>query len=921
MDILKRLRLSNNNEVTAVMVKDGDLEYPVFLDSLLNTVMCDELLNSGWQLCGLPHDFRKDNVKLSDLPIEDFNPTTDEEQEMWDLLGDKLSNDELKSRMTEAAIEYLPTPPAEYTINTREEFLQYLKRADGVSLDTDFLPINYFVHPSALFTFEEFTSGEYSGYLEIMARRRSMSYTKFNMLLDWCFEKGLNKNFTPIDFLDFYYQWGIDGLNMPLVSKRRETRHRILDAGNVSMEMLHNQYIYRHEIGLVDNTGTILLPEASKSLRWEPKIKNQQAYEESYMQLRENDTKIVDLVCRTSMESTILEGLNVNIQYDENLILVGGLRVPNIYVYSNDSSNKSISPEYWNPSAYDKLTTICYLRALAQTAIRKCILPSNASSFKALTLSGCSPYSALVYYVKNSKLDEGQIDPATGKAVSSEDGMPVITLYDVDRFIEGTPLDEEKYDVLDNFVKGIANIDHTYEGIRAESEYSADTMYAELYALHYILDVSLDTLYEKITNIGEEEELTFEGNGYKHTIKLPKLRLKINGYHCDLEDYRDAALEDASEYIYVTKIAREIGTTEAKRHVGFECLTLYRDNTVKNMLKVLCDMFNTRVETNVVGLNAQSEYKKLAPMFAAARFFEAAIKGTISFPKAVGGEVVTLSPQERMQYYNCLASNIESTAIYCNTNVEVDGTFRRYCVNAYITPEYIIPKSSFTIEESSFLALWRDFSSVPQVKAKLVERGLIPANHIPWDNRYYADKLCFTDMLSNRTLDFYNENANSFRLTVNETDEFISVPHPIEYLTPGLYKEDEDSTDEVNTVPLRSGAPNFAPGEAYMRKTEDFKELISVEGSDDNDNIGFTLFKGFDADDFYLIKDVLKTVFPANTKPITIYAPMKFYTKDGGMQDYTEIAKLNPEEYAVKNIRGRKYVVRDIKGKYWEVMI
>ena len=48
---------------------------------------------------------------------------------------------------------------------------------------------------------------------------------------------------------------------------------------------------------------------------------------------------------------------------------------------------------------------------------------------------------------------------------------------------------------------------------------------------------------------------------------------------------------------------------------------------------------------------------------------------------------------------------------------------------------------------------------------------------------------------------------------------------------------------------------------------------------------------------------------------------MKLYTKETGTVDFTEIANLDPQKYPVKNIRGRKYVLRDIKGKYWEVTI
>jgi hypothetical protein len=918
MNIVKRLSINNN--FSAVLLQDGTEEYPVFLSSLHNTVLLDQLLSEGWQLCGLPYDLRKDGVKLSALPIEEFHPTVEEEQDMYDSVGTPLSMDDLKSKITVAAIEYLEMPSAEYTIFTREDFLKYLTIWQEINLETDFLPINYFVHPNALFNEDEYLSGQYADFISIMERRRFMSYTKFNSLIAWAMTKGLQENFTVIDLLDLYFSWGIDGLNMPIVTKRREQRYSILDPGNVQLEKLSQQYIYRVEIGLVDKYGTILVPEESKKFKWEPRVTNQQIFEQSYRGLKEDETIRVDVTCRTSEESTVLEGLKINVVYDQNVLLVGGLRFSTIAVFPNDASKRAIPNQYWNPSAYQRLRTVCYLRALSQEAISRCIKKSNATSIKALTLSGCSPASALIYYVKNADLDVEK----NKQNLDDDESMPLITLFDVDAYLEGKMKDEEKKSVLDSFLNGVASIDNVYNGIMAELEYSADTIYTELYAIHFVLGVPLDEIYSKINQLDETQEaIEFAGNGYTYTLKLPRLQMRINGYNLDLEDYRDRSLDTAMEYTYVTCVAKEMGNKEVQRHVALECFTLSRSPRVNMLLEKLCVLFKTTVESNVIGIQNQARWLKLTNLFAAQKYFEIALQGKITIPQGIKNEIIDVTASERAEYRNTLESNIESTVVYCDTNVENDGNFRRYCVNAYITPEYVIPKTGYTIPESNFLVLWRDFSSTPALKAQLVERGLITNDFIPWENRYYFDKLCLNDMSSNKTLEFYHENAEQYRKNLSEYEEFKSAPHPIEYMYAAL-QSDEDIVveEEQSSVKLRDAVPSYSVGTHRNITKDDFAHLLSVAEEYDSVKKPIVPFRGYDAEDFYLVQDVIKLSMPGSTKHIQVYLPNKIYTKETGMVDFTYLSKLCEQGgYNILNIRGRKYIFDDIRGKRWEVTI
>ena len=62
MEIKKRLRVNGNPEINAVLLNDEGEEYPVFLESLHNTIIFPELMKSGYSLISLPYGFVKNGV-------------------------------------------------------------------------------------------------------------------------------------------------------------------------------------------------------------------------------------------------------------------------------------------------------------------------------------------------------------------------------------------------------------------------------------------------------------------------------------------------------------------------------------------------------------------------------------------------------------------------------------------------------------------------------------------------------------------------------------------------------------------------------------------------------------------------------------------------------------------------------------------
>ena len=62
MEIKKRLIMPGSAEVNAVLLNDEGEEYPVFLESLHNTIIFPLLLESGYKLTSLPYGFVKNGV-------------------------------------------------------------------------------------------------------------------------------------------------------------------------------------------------------------------------------------------------------------------------------------------------------------------------------------------------------------------------------------------------------------------------------------------------------------------------------------------------------------------------------------------------------------------------------------------------------------------------------------------------------------------------------------------------------------------------------------------------------------------------------------------------------------------------------------------------------------------------------------------
>lgn len=220
MDIISRL--INNGEQIGVYAKDGTETYALPMEALKSEFYHDLLKTSGYKLTEVTKpEYNRNGVDISDLPEMDFNSLNDDDMMGFfnakDLYPPMPISDLYK--LVERSESFEKFREGMYTIHTREEFIKYLDSIkNGVSSD-DFMPINYFVAPSARFSAAEYLSGSIANYISIMSNRRVFSRARFNHFVNWLINDKGNANPTPDDVIDAYFSFGFDGVNLAVTAK------------------------------------------------------------------------------------------------------------------------------------------------------------------------------------------------------------------------------------------------------------------------------------------------------------------------------------------------------------------------------------------------------------------------------------------------------------------------------------------------------------------------------------------------------------------------------------------------------------------------------------------------------------------------------------------------------------------------------
>lgn len=912
MRIVKLLRVNGSSEPNAALINDVDQEYPVFLESLHNAVYFNELLNSGYILTGMPCTFVKDGVSIYQLPIEDYTPTDSEMEEMYNYIGAPLPFDEIKSHIDESVAVTRDTPPTNFTITTRKDFLDYLDAIERFQLEDDFKPLNYFVSPEARFSIKEFRSPEYKKYVDIISRRRTMSLAKFHKLFHWLTQFGMSEHAQPLDVLDAYFAWGLDGVDFAIIGSHRENREAELSAGTTATPF------YRKTPGFIDSRGNIFTPAKDAGVRWDVPSQSPTYIQDVTSQIPIGDSAVCEFQCRVQQSITVLEGTQYNAYYSQDRLMLLKVQYPTLRVVSPITLG-NVSLDLAMPYKKQELKDYCFIDALARMLYDKRRCRVQVSSYKALTVCGTNPKTAMNYIATQDEMDK-----------TSQDGDGFVVMdYDIAAFLNGDQVSDNVGDYLHGILDGSVNIDNIASAKEAESHVSTSSTFNEIYALHYVMGISLEEIYNKFSAITDKDTaIVFSNGDYKHTVAVAPLKMRVNGYLSDIQSYDLKCAKDCTVFNYVINAAREVGVNECDRHVGIEFYMTVIKPAVKEILNKIEEYYVDKVQASVADVREREQMLSLRHMFKLSRFYEIALNGTFTLPDKLGGAVTQVPYAQSQALMKYVSRRIENITTYCSYTVggstSRDMTLDMYCVNAYITPERVIPRKGYSIHEAAFYALWNDYSrSNPELHAQLIGAGVLPQGFQSWSSRYYQEQFVARDMFDtteNDSLVFYNSNAVTEQQTFPAEYEFHNVSHPIEYLFPGIYN---NLDAELRRLPApREGAAVVRLGFTRELTIDDMKSYLYPEDLEEEPEQYLVEFHGLHADGFAICDNIIDKMPVATPAQITVSSDQEFVylPNEDKIVNFRDIPQY-ADEYGVVHLYDRYYVFLSSDGKLWEVRV
>lgn len=893
MDV-KRL-LTRGGKPFAAEIVDGTENYMVFLEALGNSVILPELIKSGWKLTALPLSLSKNGTALMDLPKMEYSPSVTEEQDMYDMLGTEMPLEERKMFLSTDEVQTVKMAAGNYTIQTREDFLHYLDETSNTKMAEDFLPINYFVHPAALFSFEEYKDPANRKWVSMLDKRRHLSMAQFDNFRRWAVQNGLKPDFSAQELLSFYFQWGICGLNVPVLSKRT-VEHYVMCDVPVSSADATNRTPFVNDFGLVDRfQREYRKPGTERYQLSDPK----EALRVSQL-LTDNNVAVVRVRAPIGELVEEWETMETNISFNPRYLMVGNMRLTSLKAKGKFGD---IHPRYWNPSTEAEMNNDMFLRAMAADFIEMRKVKADVSSYRALCEVGCSPLSALVYMKDVLELDKA--DPlATDEEV-------LVTTNDIVNYLRGNTVPVEVQNVIEGLMDGSQNIDAVQAGITNDASQNADKLYTMLYCANHILNIPSKDIYVAISKYDGSEPLSFT-NG-EITLRIPSepIDAAYRGFKADKAAYRKAQVEKADNFMWVDTVARELGPESATRHVGVRCYTAHLTSRMKDELTGLQNIFIKKVEDEVYDPRLKSSYKDYARLFAVGALFSGALRGFYTFPKEVDSTVVRVTPEQKASWRKCIEGPfVDDTVSISDDAVYFDfaGDWKWYCVNAVIQPTKVTPRYGFSIKETSLIAAWHDYSTLPLYK-ELLQRNLLKAGDQPW-SLLAMTRPVFNQREDDRGLIPYFNSSKQYLETYDHSKKFVGVPHILELQYPIFADDDAE-------------APEAGHNEEFKFKVGTGKILQYVDdgvGEKKQAKPPILPFNNLMSEDFFYTGGKMTLPVKEGKKPITVLDHSSLFI-DGHEVRPADVENMDQSVYPISHLCGRRYLICDALGAYWTVEV
>lgn len=993
MDITKVYK--EGSVIHAVEITDGEgdsqIKYPILVSSLKNPMIFQELLKSGWEFYGLPHDFKKGNISVDKIQSEEKSFaqfSLNEQQAMFDINEELYQDSEVAQYVVKGELSTVKSKDVLFLgINTREELLTFLKDWNFGRVQKNdpryYLPINSFTNTEALFTLEEYSSGEYSDYVEILSRHRVVDTESYELLCIYFITHGLDSKFTAKQFIDMYMSWGFPGVKLNVVSTREEILDKIL--GSTGNSDIVKPRLYRR--GFIDRQGEIYAGSEEGDKAYTPDyigdtLDNFRNEAHSYSTSVGEDVMVpVELSKRITSYATYVEFDEGTLVYNESTYIFqtrdirrasmgevfrveltasqGAVKITgaNLDMFHNETVKKNL---------YNKIM----LRAIERHLVSVKTEEVEVSSRNALYYSSVGPASQLRYIGKRI-IPALVSDPNKAGAKLTKDELNAIEghISDMTLYFEGEKqledLDEETLTLVEDHLAGNTNVDSVVMGIRLDESSSDREIYHVLEACVNVFGLEPKEIYQQVRNVTFEDPYVIirspKGNAI---INLPKRDNAKKHYAQDIRAYQQARAEDPEVVLYITHAFREMGVKERKfEHMGFRALGYITVSEFDPMRNHIRGILEEIVESNI-RLNDQPAYMAQLNVLLYEAIFSIYLSGRIKVKFMSLDIDMPVSENVINAVKSAILPRFESIPLFTDRVVHFDGNFRFHVVNASITPTAVVPYRGMEILEMSPKYYWESFPAHDiQTREKLFNAGQIPS--IDWEGGYqlYAHrgelnnghKLRSGDIKYQKVVaieggvegaraekaSFLNYMESYYEYLESTRDgEQLPDPAPFTWrIYPHLFEAELDKYETDNPViKVESGTKStpFAgkvvpyTREAILNARPELRPIFDPTVRIENaiDSVGkITRFEGLTAEELYIINDPDKVLNISEFNQPRIFIINPGQNTAFAMMPNEELKELNPsqismldkEEFAVKEILNGSYLIKDTHDRLYRV--
>ena len=989
-------KIFKGEELFGYQVEDAGEKYPIYPKGLHNPTVLDELLKEGWELVSLPFGLEKDGLRLEDLETikyEDLNLSDLDLQYMDDQEQTVYPNAVLLTKVSRNSEESLyEFKKGVGIIKTREEFLKFLDSIAaglGDKADTfNYMPLNYFVAPAALFTPDEYFAGENDKYRKIIENRRFMEYSKFCLLVKTFVKEGLlTENYTAKQLTDMYFSWGICGLRFKTLNYERKESPTILGA-NVNWNHDDNiiPFNYRRELSYLKADGDTYRNATTKSSTWAPVsipdklTRRAQAlarYGEEYIEPELLESRIIE-------ELTVITGEDIRIVFNESDMQIEYKDVPAravaLKVKRIGSNNVQLSSRFSNIYSKDEnndLANYLTITALSNAIAQKVTVKTTASSYKALFTMGAGPKSVFNYILNQpgiateysinridkdseSYRDLGNMTAEEKKQAESEALTPQEFTKLIERYLnDDLPESDQYYETVKYTVQSIMdgelNVDGVQKGETADSGAQTSESYNNyLLVAQRFLGLSLNDLYNKVEELNtESRKIEFEGNGLKMIMPISPVNSKERGYFDDIENYKAIQSDKAPILGYITKAWRELSTSKSiGRHIGFEMQMIDMTDSkvaarVAPIIKMIDDVIIEEIRNNFIeGEDLDFDrYMSTIGVIRSESLFRIIKLGEYVMPPKLGGKKYIPSQNVIDTLRSFAVRKIyDSTLQLADNTINIFGNPIVYCVNAIVTPEYIIPRGTYKIEEYSFVPMWLNTAGTPQteqIRGMLLKNELIPNSDFNGaENEYLTEHLPkkykgvdIDIKVEPRSLFSYKREADKLIASTPADVELKTAVHVFDKLYGDLLGRDLNANKprtDGSTEPHKwiSAAKTMITQKDVISRSPYLLDVFKPDRKAlEAPKTGFYWFKGFEALDYITnqgkdVEDLVKAIDGEYSVSFLGDNGESAYFTDETTAVPSDIEKLySTGKYKIRQISGRKYLCEDVFGKLIEVRV